>query len=77
MNVGIWTEAAQFPEKEYINKIFVAEPMKITTHSSPYAVYIYNVHNFGPFICGVNLYELFSFVSIITTIKTMRDSANF
>ncbi len=24
MNVEIWTEAAQFPEKEYINGIFVA-----------------------------------------------------
>jgi hypothetical protein len=24
MNVGIGTEAAQFPEKEYINEIFVA-----------------------------------------------------
>ncbi len=24
MNVGIGTEAAQFPEKEYINGIFVA-----------------------------------------------------
>jgi hypothetical protein len=24
MNVEIWTEAAQFPEKEYINVIFVA-----------------------------------------------------
>jgi hypothetical protein len=24
MNVEIWTEAAQFPEKEYINAIFVA-----------------------------------------------------
>jgi hypothetical protein len=25
MNVEIWNEAAQFPEKEYINGIFVAE----------------------------------------------------
>jgi hypothetical protein len=24
MNVEIWTDAAQFPEKEYINGIFVA-----------------------------------------------------
>ncbi len=24
MNVEIWTEAAQFPEKEYINGIFLA-----------------------------------------------------
>jgi hypothetical protein len=24
MNVEIWTEGAQFPEKEYINGIFVA-----------------------------------------------------
>jgi hypothetical protein len=24
MNVEIWTEAAQFPEKEYINGIFIA-----------------------------------------------------
>jgi hypothetical protein len=24
MNVEIWTEAVQFPEKEYINGIFVA-----------------------------------------------------
>jgi hypothetical protein len=28
MNVGIGTEAAQFPEKEYINGIFVAVPFK-------------------------------------------------
>ncbi len=28
VNVEIWTEAAQFPEKEYINGIFVAVPFK-------------------------------------------------
>jgi hypothetical protein len=28
MNVEIGTEAAQFPEKEYINEIFVAVRMK-------------------------------------------------
>jgi hypothetical protein len=33
MNVEIGTEAAQFPEKEYINGIFVAVSNKITSVS--------------------------------------------
>ena len=36
MNVEIGTEAALFPEKEYINGIFVAVH-SITTVSSPYS----------------------------------------
>jgi hypothetical protein len=38
MNVEIGTEAAQFPEKEYINGIFVAlQPCHISGHISPQA----------------------------------------
>ncbi len=33
MNVEIGTEAAQFPEKEYINVIFIAVYAAIWTHT--------------------------------------------
>ncbi len=76
------TETAQFPEKEYINGIFVAVRMKITTHSSPYA--LYNVNIFVPFICGatvrfyevLKILELYSFISLITIKKFRRDTVN-
>ncbi len=42
MNVEIGTEAAQFPEKEYINWIFVA------VHRNP------NTNNFGVFLGRVH-----------------------
>jgi hypothetical protein len=35
MNVKIGTEAAQFPEKEYINGIFVAVPLNVKYMLSP------------------------------------------
>ncbi len=40
MNVEIGTEAAQFPEKEYINGIFVAVSNKITS--------VFTFGNIGP-----------------------------
>ncbi len=54
MNVEIGTEAAQFPEKEYISGIFITVRMKITTHSSPYA--LYNVNICVPYIFGATVY---------------------
>jgi hypothetical protein len=36
MNVEIGTEAAQFPEKEYINGIFIAVQLSCTTHVLKY-----------------------------------------
>jgi hypothetical protein len=36
MNVEIETEAAQFPEKEYMNGIFVAMQLKITDELTCY-----------------------------------------
>jgi hypothetical protein len=64
MNVESGTEAAQFPEKEYLNRIFVVVRMKITTHSSPHA--LYNVNIFEPFICGatVHFYEVLKFLEL-------------
>jgi hypothetical protein len=54
MNVESGNEDAQFPEKEHRNGIFVAVRIKITTHSSPYA--LFNVHIFEPLICGASVY---------------------
>jgi hypothetical protein len=64
MNVEIGTEAAQFSENEHMNGIFVAVRMKITTHSSPYA--LFNVHIFGPFICGASVcfYEVLKLLEL-------------
>jgi hypothetical protein len=36
MNVEIGTEAAQFPEKEYINGIFIAVQLSCNTHVLKY-----------------------------------------
>ena len=45
MNVEIRTEAEQFPEKEYINEIFVAVQGIQTSLQFPYIFYwYYNVH---------------------------------
>jgi hypothetical protein len=51
---GSGTEAAQFPEEEYINGIFVVLRMKITTHSSPNVLYHVNI--FVPYIFGATVY---------------------
>ncbi len=82
MNVESGTEAARFPEKEYINGVFVVVRMKITTHSSPHA--LYNVNIFEPFICCATVHyyevlkflEFYIFISMITTIKVRRDTVN-
>jgi hypothetical protein len=39
MNVEIGTEAAQLPEKEYINEIFLAMQVKIVEYFQPKAIY--------------------------------------
>ncbi len=41
MNVEIGTEAAQFPEKEYINGIFVAVWCRLTSRYGPLSIFIY------------------------------------
>ncbi len=43
MNVEIWTEAAQFLEKEYINEIIVA----VQAHESTGTVHIKQKHKYG------------------------------
>jgi hypothetical protein len=44
MNAEIWTEAEQFPEKEYINGIFVA----VHRHSYPFPPYlVYSVSTYA------------------------------
>jgi hypothetical protein len=41
MNMEIGTDAAQFPEKLYINRIFLAERKEVYTFSHPFVLNVF------------------------------------
>jgi hypothetical protein len=62
MNVEIGTEAAQFPEKEYINGIFVAVYLKLLAHRLELRLHgFFFIHRplFGPRIGQTALFAVF------------------